>query len=447
MAEGRKGLRGTLPGPLGANPIPKPEHLDGGLARFLDTWGGLAICAVFYLHSRLASYATGTGRRLPPMRATTPPNASVAPIAKPKRILTIKTYGLGNVAILMPVLARMRRAYPDAIIDMLTLEGNCDLVERTGLIDETISLRLGGIGRALVSIVGILRKTRRRHYDLVVDFEQFIKLSTVIAYWSGAPERIGFNTDGQRRGWLYTKRVVYTDSQHMSGIFSRLLQPLDLDPSPAPFDVATRPEEERAVERFLQDSFGEAEREGPLVAVHVGSGPNFYDVPLKRWPVESFASLADSLIDRYGARIVFTGKGDEEDGLIEKTLEQMRSPENATSACDRLSVGELLAFLRRADLAVSNDTSVMHLSAVVGTPVVAFFGPTNPLQYGPLDAGKHLVFYDDLYCSPCITNYNLKVSYCSDPVCIRGITVERVLAGIERDFLGEEARVRALVEG
>jgi ADP-heptose:LPS heptosyltransferase len=384
---------------------------------------------------------------LPPRRATTPPNASVAPIAKPKRILTIKTYGLGNVVILMPVLARMRRAYPDAIIDMLTLEGNCDLVERTGLIDKTIPMRLGGIGRTLASIVGILRETRRRNYDLVVDFEQFIKLSAIIAYGSGAPERIGFNTDGQRRGWLYTKRVVYTDSQHMSGIFSRLLQPLNLDPGAVPFDVATRPEEERSVDRFLQRSFGTAERRGPLVAVHVGSGPNFYDVPLKRWPVESFAALADRLIDRYAARIVFTGQGEEEAELIENCLERMRRREDAANSCDRLSIGELLAFLRRADLAVSNDTSVMHLAAVVGTRVVAFFGPTSPLQYGPLNPQRHLVFYDDLYCSPCITNYNLKVSYCADPVCIRGISVERVLAGIERDFLGEEARAPRPVEG
>jgi ADP-heptose:LPS heptosyltransferase len=379
------------------------------------------------------------------MRATTPPNASVAPIARPKRILTIKTYGLGNIAILMPVLARMRRAYPDAIIDMLTLEGNCDLVERTGLIDQTIPLRLGGVGRVLRSVIEILRETRRRNYDLVVDFEQFIKLSTVVAYWSGAPERIGFNTDGQRRGWLYTKRVVYTDSQHMTGIFSRLLQPLDIDSSPAPFDVMTRPEEERAVDRFVQESFGKNEKEEnqcPLVAIHVGSGPNFYDVPLKRWPVESFAALADGLVDRYGARIVFTGKGEEEAELIEKTLTRMRSRESAASSCDRLSIGELLAFLRRADLTVSNDTSVMHLSAVVKTPVVAFFGPTSPLQYGPLNPEQHLIFYDDLYCSPCITNYNLKVSYCADPVCIRGIAVERVLEGIERDFLGSEARTR-----
>lgn len=171
-------------------------------------------------------------------------------------------------------------------------------------------------------------------------------------------------------------------------------------------------------------------------------GPNFYDVPLKRWPVESFAALADGLVERYGARVVFTGKGEEERELVDRTLSLMKQP-GGVSSCDRLGIGELIALLQRATVTVSNDTSVMHLSAAVETPVVTFFGPTSPQQYGPLNPEQHLVFYDDLYCSPCITNYNLKVSYCGNPICIRGISVERVLAGIEREYLGDSARSRA----
>lgn len=422
-------------------PIPTSDlDVNKGLARLLDTWGGLVICAVLYAHARL------TGRHLPPRRATTPPTADKPPIRKPQRILTIKTYGLGNVVILMPVLARLRAAHPDAVIDMLTLEGNCDLVERTGLIDRAIPFRVGGLGNALGSLLGILRAIRGREYDLVIDFEQFIKLSSILGYLTGASERIGFNTDGQRRGWLYTTRVVYTDNQHMSGIFARLLQPLGLElEEPGPLEIATTPEEEAAVERFLAESFGAAPADAPapLVPIHVGSGPNFYDVPLKRWPIESFAALADALVERYGARVVFTGKGEEEQELVARTLALMKH--DAANACDRLGIGELIALLQRATLTVSNDTSVMHLSAVVETPVVTFFGPTSPQQYGPLNPEQHLVFYDDLYCSPCITNYNLKVSYCSDPICIRGISVERVLQGIERAYLGDAARARGPV--
>jgi hypothetical protein len=70
-------------------------------------------------------------------------------------------------------------------------------------------------------------------------------------------------------------------------------------------------------------------------------------------------------------------------------------------------------------------------------PVVAMFGPTAPLHYGP-GGPIDLVFYRDLYCSPCLTNYNLKISRCVDPVCMRGITPAEVLAAAQAGEPGKE---------
>jgi heptosyltransferase-2 len=95
---------------------------------------------------------------------------------------------------------------------------------------------------------------------------------------------------------------------------------------------------------------------------------------------------------------------------------------------------------------VANDTSVMHLAALMGTPVVSPFGPTSPAHYGPIGA-RNLVFYRDLYCSPCLTNYNLKVSRCVDPVCMRTITPGEVLAAIESRYLAETAEHRVWLRG
>jgi hypothetical protein len=81
----------------------------------------------------------------------------------------------------------------------------------------------------------------------------------------------------------------------------------------------------------------------------------------------------------------------------------------------------------------------------MGTPVAAFFGPTAPLHYGP-QSPHDVVFYQDFYCSPCLTNYNLKASRCVDPVCVRSIGVEPVLATIDARFLGPDAPLRALLE-
>jgi hypothetical protein len=96
-------------------------------------------------------------------------------------------------------------------------------------------------------------------------------------------------------------------------------------------------------------------------------------------------------------------------------------------------VGELLGLLDAAEFIVSNDTSIIHLAGLVATPTVAFFGPTEPRLYGPRGPGD-VVFYKGLFCSPCLSNYNLKMSRCVDPVCMREIGVEEVAAAIERRF-------------
>jgi ADP-heptose:LPS heptosyltransferase len=109
-------------------------------------------------------------------------------------------------------------------------------------------------------------------------------------------------------------------------------------------------------------------------------------------------------------------------------------------------VTELAALIAQCHFVVANDTSVMHLAGLVGTPVVAIFGPTAPLHYGP--RGKHdLVFYRDLFCSPCLTNYNLKVSRCLDAACMRGIRPETVADAIATEYLAATAAHRDWLEG
>ncbi len=413
-------------------------EMNGNFTRRIDGWIGLVICAVLFLHSRIRARLGGAPQ--PSMYATTPPERGKAPSA-PRRVLCIKTYGLGNIAMILPVLGALEHSLPNVEIDFLTLRENQSLLEHSGLVHEVIPLSTSGWAPLVRSLARAFCAIRRGQYDLVLDFEQFIKLSTIFAYVSGAPERIGFNTDGQRRGWLYTTRVVYNDADHMSQTFMRLLRPLQIDMQKRPvafhFDeeVLAGPARLLAQHGLSKDSY-------PLIAVHVGSGPNYYRLPLKRWPTEKFARLCDELISRYDAKIIFTGKAEDEASLVRETLAQMNH--TAVNACDELTIPELLALLEGCSFCVSNDTSLVHLSAAVGTPVVAFFGPTNPLQYGPGNPDD-LVVYKDLFCGPCLTNYNLKVSYCSEPICIRSITVEEVMEQIDAKYLGPEATSGAAV--
>jgi len=397
-------------------------------ARPIDNWVGFFLCGLLFAWSRTRALLGGPAQ--PGRRETTPPPAG-APRTPPRRILAIKFYGLGNIAMLLPVLGALRRVYPDVEIDFLTMAANRVLLERSGAAHRVVEVDVGGLRPLLQSLWRFLRLARRRRYDLVIDFEQFVKLSAILAYLSGAPQRVGFNTDGQHRGLLYTTRVVYTDSEHQSRIFARLLKPIGAFGELIVPEIATKPEEEATVERLLGEAGATAGQ--PLVVVHVGSGPNFYRVAVKRWPIPHFAELCDRLVEQFGAAVILTGKGEEERGLIDEVRARMRH--KPVDLCDRLRVMDLVALLKRVDLAVTNDTSVMHLTSLVGTPVAAFFGPTSPLHYGPWNEHDH-AFYRDLYCSPCITNYNLKVSRCASPVCVREIGVDEVMQVLGQKYLG-----------
>lgn len=86
---------------------------------------------------------------------------------------------------------------------------------------------------------------------------------------------------------------------------------------------------------------------------------------------------------------------------------------------------ELAAVLARARLLVSNDSGPMHLAAAVGTPVVAFFGPTDPGRTAP--AGSPSRILDRyVFCSPC---YLKACPYGHE--CMKEISVEDALRAVE----------------
>lgn len=391
------------------------------LARYIDRWFGLGLCFVLW------AFARATGGGVPALFATTPPSRTK--MRAPRRVLAIKFYGLGNIAMILPTLAAMKEADPDVEIDFLTLPGNVPLLDQSGLVSRALTVEVSGFGAFLGSAMALYDALRSGGYDAVLDFEQFMKLSGIFAFVTGAEARVGFNTDGQARGWLYTHRVAYADTVHMADIFMRLALPFDLAQHPAEgVRVRVDPADRASALAAAGVSDG-----ATLIAMHVGTGPNYGKVALKRWSIDRFARLADHLIETRGARVVFTGVGEEEATLVREALSRMRHAESARSLCDGLSIGELTGLLDACTFVVSNDTSVMHLAGLVDTPVVAIFGATEPKLYGPRGRAD-LVFYKGLYCSPCLSNYNLKMSRCVNPVCMQQIGVDEVVAGIDARF-------------
>jgi ADP-heptose:LPS heptosyltransferase len=143
--------------------------------------------------------------------------------------------------------------------------------------------------------------------------------------------------------------------------------------------------------------------------------------PTKRWPAERFAALADALSRKGLACAVAVGPGEE---ALGRAVAQAARETLPVIGAD-LDPVELAAVFSLARVVVANDSGPAHLAGAVGTPVVVFFGPTDPGRTAP--AGSPSRILDRyVFCSPC---FRERCPYGHE--CMREITVETALAAVE----------------
>jgi heptosyltransferase I len=119
----------------------------------------------------------------------------------------------------------------------------------------------------------------------------------------------------------------------------------------------------------------------------------------KRWPVEHFAELIRRLAaESPDLRFAILG-GKDEAALAESLCHA--SPERCLNLAGKTSLPEMVEWLRRCELLVTNDTGPMHVAAALGRPLVALFGPTEPRRTGPYGRLDQVMRHP-LPCAPCM---------------------------------------------
>ena len=146
----------------------------------------------------------------------------------------------------------------------------------------------------------------------------------------------------------------------------------------------------------------------------------------KRWPVEHFAELVRLLALKFpGARFAILGGTD--DHPLGEIISQSRR-RSCLNLCGQTSLPEMVEWIRRGDVMVTNDTGPMHAAAALGKPLVALFGPTEPRRTGPYGQLENVLRLD-LPCSPCLKSV---CHFEKTDECLRGISPARALAAVRR---------------
>jgi lipopolysaccharide heptosyltransferase II len=142
----------------------------------------------------------------------------------------------------------------------------------------------------------------------------------------------------------------------------------------------------------------------------------------KHWTIEGFAGVARQFLqDGFAVALAGTRRDQQRCRQIAAAAPGTSDLSGKTTAAD------LAALIRRAEVAVTNDSGSMHVAASLDKPMVSVFGPTNPVHIGPYERPESVVRVD-LPCSPC--NYR-RLSQCPfDHACMKQVTsamvVERV---------------------
>lgn len=335
----------------------------------------------------------------------------------PRRILLFRLERIGDLVMVLPAIADLRAAAPEAEIDLVVGSWNAELarsirgVDRVHTLDAPWLAR-GASGATLPAMLRRARALRQPRYDIALNFEPDVR-SNLLAAMSGARWTAGYRSGGG--GAMLDQALEYQPSRHTTDNARQLVASVLRVPAEGPTASLLDIPGQNALEagRILGD------HRPPLVAMHVPGGR-----AVKQWDPSRFASVARTLAAARGATIVLTGApGDR------ALIDQVRSAVPADLVVDATAASGLLtvaAILARCDLMITGDTGPMHLAAAVGVPIVAVFGPSDPKRYAPRGL-RDVVVRIDLPCAPC-NRIRLPPARCTGrtPDCLALITPDRV---------------------
>jgi lipopolysaccharide heptosyltransferase II len=298
--------------------------------------------------------------------------SSVAPI---NTILLIRPGGIGDAVHLIPAINAIKAAYPDAVIDILAEKRNSAIFSLSPHIHHIFHYdRPAELFRAL-----------RTTYDVVIDTEQWHRLSAVVARMTRAPVLIGYGTN--KRSRLFTHPTAYSQDDYESDSFFRLLAPLGIEPCEISVPFLTVPREAAGRVDTLRGKI----KEKAFVTVFPGAS-----IPERRWGADKFGKVAEMLAVLGVAVVVVGGKEDTGQG------EAIVANGAGLNLAGRTSLSETVAVIQRSALLLSGDSGVLHIAVGVGVPTVSLFGPGRAKKWAPRGE-RHLVINKGLPCSPCTT--------------------------------------------
>jgi heptosyltransferase-2 len=345
------------------------------------------------------------------------------------KILIRATNWVGDAIIALPALRAVRKRFADAEISILALSYVGDIYRDQQICDRLITYDRGGIHAGIGGRERLAAELRERKFDLALLLQNAFDAAWV-AWRARIPKRIGYSRDA--RGFLLTEAVRVPKAgeipPHEKFYYLELLRRvgwLESLPDEAVISLHVPEQGRRRAAEFLT---GAGSRPHAL-RIAVGAGASYGSA--KCWLPDRFAEALNHLQLQSDADVILFGTSTE--AMVAATIATglRRAPIDLTG---KTTIADLPALLSQCHLFLGNDSGAMHVAAAVGLPVVAIFGPTDPLGTAPVTPRSSIV-QEKSYCSPCF------LRHCpTDHRCMTKISSQAVEAAAQPWLSAPEVR-------
>lgn len=321
-------------------------------------------------------------------------------------ILIVGPNWVGDMVMAEPLVAALKKRWPDQSIDILAPPGLLEVARRMRGVRATIPLPFSPHIAHMGKRYRLGRELRGRYADAYVLPGSFV--SALIPAFGGIARRHGYLRElrfglinrivGMPRGEKRRTAAAYLRLAGESGV-SRPQLLVDLE------------NQARVLRSFGLNA-------GAFAILMPGAAGG----PAKRWSAASFGDLAQMLAMR-GTPVVILGGPEDKD--VTAAVASL-----APSAFDlggRTNLTEAIDLIAAAQVAIANDTGPMHIAAAVGVPTIGIYGSTSPDDTPPL-ADAAAVVTHRISCSPC----NQRICPLGHTRCLTAITPGEVLATLDQ---------------
>ena len=298
--------------------------------------------------------------------------------ARVRRVLVICTRQIGDVLLSTPLIAAARARWPEAEVDVLGFAGTLGLLRGNPDVHAFVEVPPGSGWRQSLALI----RRHWRRYDLAFIAQYSDRAHLYGAFF--AKHRSGLVLRDRRDSWwkrVLLDHAVTVDEDQTHAVLEklRLIAPWAAPPA----QVRVQPPAARPLPEALARRLA-----ARYVVLHV---PTL--VRYKQWPIAHQVELVRALVGE-GLQVLLSGGPSAADRArtaeVVQGLGELAASDRVIDVAGMLDLAQMTTLLAGAALYIGPDTSITHLAAALGTPLVAIFGPIDPRLWGPWPLGHAL---------------------------------------------------------